>query len=631
MILLCAGAGQCAELELLKYNNPGLEADLGVGLWAWPLPMDFDGDGDMDLVVSCPDKPYNGTYFFENAQGAVKMPVFRPGVRVGQGHSNIRVSYTSQGYRVTTPFSEYTDFTKSLFDAPAELPVDMGTHKVFYGFGRKLRARQWAYADVNGDGASDLVVGLEDWTDYGWDNAYDEHGHWTNGPLRGEVYVALNKTDDLAPKYGRPIRIKSDGAPLETYGMPSPMFADFDGDGDMDLICGEFLDKLTWFENIGTLEKPKFAAGRFLEHQGRTITMDLEMIVPVAVDWDGDGDTDLVVSQEDGRVALIENSGRVENSMPVFLPPVFFRQVADNVKFGVLATPVSFDWDGDGDEDIVSGNSAGYIGFIENLGGAPPVWAEPVYLRAGGEVIRIQAGDNGSIQGPAEAKWGYTTISIEDWDMDGLPDILANSILGRVVWYRNTGTRTSPEPAPARPLEVEWPGPAPAPAWNWWEPEGKDLVTQWRTTPFAVDFTGDGLPDLVMLDHEGYLALFERKRDGADLKLMPGRRVFVDENMQPLRMKDGVAGKSGRRKIHVVDWDGDGLLDIIANGVNAVFLRNAGARDGKYTFEDKGSMAEKILAGHTTSPTTVNWDGNALPDLLIGAEDGHFYILKNSE
>ena len=64
------------DLHRLKYNNPDLIVDLGVGLWAWPLPMDYDQDGDLDLVVSCPDKPYNGTYFFENTQGDVKMPVF---------------------------------------------------------------------------------------------------------------------------------------------------------------------------------------------------------------------------------------------------------------------------------------------------------------------------------------------------------------------------------------------------------------------------------------------------------------------------------------------------------------------------------------------------------------------------
>ena len=32
-----------------------------------------------------------------------------------------------------------------------------------------------------------------------------------------------------------------------------------------------------------------------------------------------------------------------------------------------------------------------------------------------------------------------------DWDHDGLPDLIVNSILGKVVWYRNIGTRRAPK------------------------------------------------------------------------------------------------------------------------------------------------------------------------------------------
>lgn len=74
-------AARAAEsLERLPYNHPGLHVDLGVGLWAWPVPCDADGDGDFDLIVSCPDKPSNGVWFFENATGDMannKFPVFR--------------------------------------------------------------------------------------------------------------------------------------------------------------------------------------------------------------------------------------------------------------------------------------------------------------------------------------------------------------------------------------------------------------------------------------------------------------------------------------------------------------------------------------------------------------------------
>src|SRR5215207_2537414 len=72
---------QAAALTKLPYNNPGLVVDLGVGLWAWPVPCDADGDGDFDLIVSCPDKPSNGVWLFENVGGDTaknKRPVFKP-------------------------------------------------------------------------------------------------------------------------------------------------------------------------------------------------------------------------------------------------------------------------------------------------------------------------------------------------------------------------------------------------------------------------------------------------------------------------------------------------------------------------------------------------------------------------
>ncbi|MHC4400755.1 MAG: LamG domain-containing protein [Planctomycetota bacterium] len=80
------------RLDRMKHNNPGLVVDLGVGLWAWPLPMDYDRDGDLDLLVSCHDVPYNGTYFFENPGGG-KLPVFKPGRLVFGGIRNVPVAH----------------------------------------------------------------------------------------------------------------------------------------------------------------------------------------------------------------------------------------------------------------------------------------------------------------------------------------------------------------------------------------------------------------------------------------------------------------------------------------------------------------------------------------------------------
>jgi hypothetical protein len=632
LLLVCltpALPSAAAELQRLPYNHPGLVVDLAVGLWAAPVPIDFNGDGKLDLLVVCPDKPYNGVYFFANTGSDPKLPLFKPGVRIGKGIANVASSCIDGQVRVLTPGCEYPDFLKSGLDHPVKLPISQNVHS------NKVRANLWRYVDYDGDGKLDLVIGVEDWTDYGWDNAFDATGRWTRGPLHGYVYLLRNKGTNAQPAYEPPVKIQAGGQPIDVFGMPSPCFADFRGLGKLDLICGSFLDGFTWFENTGTRTRPQYAAGRPLASGGVPLAMDLQMIVPVAVDWCHAGHVDLIVGQEDGRVALVENTGRVVDGMPQFLPPRFFQQQAADVKFGALVTPVGFDWDGDGREDLICGNSAGYLGFIKNLGGDPPRWAAPQYLEVDGKPIRIMAGPNGSIQGPAEAKWGYTTLSVADWDGDGLPDLIVNSTWGKVVWFRNIGTRTQPKLAPAQPIEVQWPAATPKPAWNWWNPADKQLVTQWRTTPMAFDLNGDGLCDLVMLDHEGYLALFERAKRGGQSVLLPGKRVFYAENQKhtlaasPLRLNAGEAGRSGRRKLCLVDWDGDGRPDLLVNGVNVNFLKNVSTKSGEFRFRDMGPLDDRVLAGHDTSPTVVHWNPDGIPDLLVGAEDGHLYFKPN--
>lgn len=616
------GAEKPSALVRLTYNNPGLIVDLGAGLWAYPLPMDYDKDGDNDLLVVTPDVPYNGLYFFENVEGNVKYPTFKAARRLDDGPKNAVVSYIGEEIYVMMPEALFPDFRSSNFEKPSSVPF-----KPTFHVGRD---NQWKVCDYDGDGVNDLILGISDWRDYGWDNAFNEKGEWTRGPLHGFVYFVRNTGSNDAPKYAEPVKVEADGKAIDVYGCPSPNFADFDKDGDLDLICGEFLDKITYFENTGDRQNPKYAAGRFLEQEGQILRVDLEMMQVIAVDWDKDGDTDLVVGQEDGRVALMENTGNVTGGMPDFLPAQFFKQEADCLKTGALSTPSSVDWDGDGDEDLIVGNTAGYISFVENLdGGNPPKWAEPVYLKSDGKVIRIQAGANGSIQGPAEAKWGYTILNAADWDLDGLPDIVINSIWGEVIWYRNTGTRQKPELAAAQPVEVEWQGTTPKPKWNWWNPKGKQLVTQWRTTPCLIDLDRDGLVDLVMLDQEGYLSFFKRDRKDGILTLQPGERIFSDDAGNLLRMNDKEAGKSGRRTFTMVDWDLDGKVDIIADGKNMQFLKNVSTDEGRFTFKNTGDMDSRKLAGHATCPTVVDWDRNRIPDLLIGAEDGFFYYLRN--
>lgn len=616
------------DFEIVKYNNPEATSFLGVGLWAWPLPMDYDGDGDMDMLVSCPDKPFNGLYFFENTTGEV-FPDFAPPVRIGDAIGNVQVSHFDEGMKVTVPGFELKDFKSNLGSEKIKLLDPDEVKKSF----EKVRFNQWKMVDYEGDGDVDIIVGIDDWAEYGWDNAYNDQGIWTNGPLHGFVYLLEN----VGGSYENKGALQAGGKTLDVYGSPSPNFADFDGDGDLDLICGEFLDKISYFENIGTRSNPIYAEGQFLKNDSGTIKMDLEMIIPVAIDWDKDGHVDLVVGDEDGRVAFIRNTGSQKNGVPNFESPRYFRQQADNVKFGALATPVSVDWDNDGDEDLITGNSAGYFAFIENLsGGDQPAWAEPKLLEVDGSPIRVQAGVNGSIQGPAEAKWGYTTLSVADWDGDGLKDIIFNSIWGKVEWIKNSGNRLEA----LQPIKVKRENePADSPSWNWWKSEQNELVTQWRTTPYAIDWNKDGVMDLISLDVEGFLSFYQGIMNGGEHFILPGKRIFYGENESVfdnrgiaankesglLRLNNAQAGASGRRKISFVDWDQDGDLDLLVNSVNVSWFENVSQVKDKVIFKHHGPVSDRVLAGHTTSPTFVDWNQDGVWEILVGAEDGHFY------
>lgn len=619
------------KLQPLKYNNPGLEVDLGVGLWAYPLPLDYDGDGDMDLLVGCPDKPSQGTYFFENPtqDASQKMPVFKAGVRIGNGYHYMMLSEHAGEPVVLKPGSQFRrDPTTGKFDfnKPSPIQAQANPHKIAQG---RTRGNMWRYVDFDGDGDHDIAVGIGDWADLGWDHAYDNTGTWQNGPLHGYVYIVTNEGTDLEPQYSdAPERLRAGGGDVDVYGWPSPNFADFDGDGDLDLLCGEFLDGFTYFQNTGSRTEPAYAAGQKLhDSQGNPLVMHLQMITPTAVDWDGDGDLDLIVGDEDGRVALVENTGDLRDSKPVFRAPKYFRQQADTLKFGALATPFAYDWDNDGDEDILCGNTAGSIGLFENLGKGEnglPQWSAPRLLDArkadsnssAGEPFRVMAGPSGSIQGPCEAKWGYTTLSVADWDGDGDGDIIFNSILSRLGLLVQQDGMLIEHPFNTGLSELP-------PAWYWWQTPSSESLTQWRTTPLVLDFDGDKQLDLVMLDQQGFLTL----RSGGG----EAQRVFVDENNQPLQLNSGTCGRSGRVKLAMVDWDADGRLDLLVNSENATWYRNCETRQGKFVLKRIGNLARRNVAGHTSSPAACDFDQDGTPDLLVGSENGRIYHIQHQD
>lgn len=604
--------------DRIAYGRAGVKGRLSVGLWAHPAALDFDGDGNTDLIVGCPDHPYNGTYLFRNL-GTNAQPLFDRAEWLGAGTKDlVAADFNGDGaIDLVVSGGYFSDVRKNRLSRFVKVPL---SRKYWVG-----RDDLWYPVDWDGDGKIDLLVGVSDWRDYGWDDAFNEKGEWTRGPLQGFVYFHRNLGTNAEPRYAEGVLLEAGGKPIDQYGSPIPNPVDWLGQGRFDLIASNFIDSITLFRNTGTRTAPRLGPGELLKVQGRPLHMDLCMIQPRVVNWHSDGRPSLIVGEEDGRVALLENLAP-RGREPDFAPPRYFEQVDPFLKSGALSRPVAVDWNGDGKPDLLAGNSAGYIQFLENTGSArDPAFEDRGYLKAGGETIRIMAGPNGSVQGPAEAKWGYTNLSVADWDLDGKLDILVNDITGAVKWYRNIGTARAPSLAAAQPIEVAWPSGPPKPDWVWWNPTGNQLVTQWRTTPKVVDWDGDGLPDLVMLDSRGYLSLFRRQRQNGTLVLLPPERIFVEPGGRFLNLSQGRAGASGRRKIELADWDGDGDLDLITDSAEGpIWYENTGTRE-RPVMKLRGRVLKEKIEGHNATPYAFDWNGDGKLDLLIGAEDGFFY------
>lgn len=114
-----------------------------------------------------------------------------------------------------------------------------------------------------------------------------------------------------------------------------------------------------------------------------------------------------------------------------------------------------------------------------------------------------------------------------------------------------------------------------------------------------------------------------------DCSVYDNKKGVVDPSEGLLRLNAGDAGKSGRRKICFTDWDGDGRIDLLVDSRSVAWFRNVGSEGDNVSFEYQGDISDVRFAGHSTCPTVFDWGADGIPDVIIGAEDGHFYLLRN--
>ena len=275
-----------------------------------------------------------------------------------------------------------------------------------------------------------------------------------------------------ASDFRDPVPLVSSGQPIdvEHEGHAAPFVGDFDGDGRDDLLVGEaYTGRLRIYRDVGTGHEHRFDGfSLFLDgDKDGCISPPRETFRPQLVDFDGDGDTDIISGNLFGYLILFERSNN-----ETFLPGrVLTRSNGDRLRLGSSATVFAVDWDADDDLDVIAGSHDGLF-LIRNLGTRKSFDpAEREFIEADGK--------------PVDGRGFHRCPTVVDWDSDGLMDILYGHNDGSVQWFRNTGTPAEPQLSRAGVL-------IPAPE------EGDD---RGKTARICVtDWNKDGYFDLVLGD-----------------------------------------------------------------------------------------------------------------------------------
>lgn len=330
--------------------------------------------------------------------------------------------------------------------------------------------------------------------------------------------------------------------------------------------------------------------------------------------------------------------GRDRDGRPIYDDPRKVKQADPHVNGGYFSVPTTGDWRATGMADLLVGSIEGYVFWYKTLSTDPLRFAPPERVRVGDQEIRRYAkpwpaaGYHwGSSQGPLDGfNGGYSNPVLVDWDGDGRLDLIVGDMIGLFDWYPNRGTKTRPRLE--SPLRLHL---------------GADpLYGPWRVQPGAGDFSGTGLPDIVTMDTDLDLSLYRRvgREDLAGLRPGVKLRYADGETIKTHGVYTAAGGDGrGRTKIHVVDWDGDGRLDLLV-GVGpqqgsafrssyVLLCRNLGtnaepvfARPEALLYDAAGKPLEFWRHGAHAAP--VDWDGDGRWELVVGADMGNVWYFK---
>ncbi|WP_419624593.1 FG-GAP-like repeat-containing protein, partial [Thiolapillus sp.] len=184
---------------------------------------------------------------------------------------------------------------------------------------------------------------------------------------------------------------------------------------------------LKYYQNTGTTSNPAYEVKTGNSNPFDGIDVG-RYSAPTLADIDGDGDLDLVVGESAGTLKYYQNTGTTSN--PAYEAKTGDDNPFNSINVGIYSGPTLADIDGDGDLDLVMGEAYGTLKYYQNTG----TTSNPAYeVKTGGSnpFNSIDVGD-------------FSKPTLADIDGDGDLDLVVGEKYGTLKYYQNTGTTSNP-------------------------------------------------------------------------------------------------------------------------------------------------------------------------------------------